>query len=634
MDTRNLEINYKAALRELESEEKLGALVGAALAVEQRERDYFESALEAAGDLIPVDFAAVWNFDKTGYRVVREKYFADEPHPKIDSSAFRDIVENLCKNPDGILYESPRTAESESGIHICAYSPLEKIAVTIVRRDTLFEQFEKERFVFAQDFMARAFKNLKSQETRESISRNRESAESALKARNRFLAGMSHAFRTPLNAILGFSQLLSGTENLDRRQMEWVAAIRQSGKKLLSLVNDALDLAGLESSDIAVFKNKFNLLDLIRDLREFAEIEIEYKNVSFKTLIDQDLPKFVRGDEKRIKQSISALLNNAMKFVEQGSITLKTELAERSGDEYVVAFEIADTGVGINEEILRKINSDNLDLSEELTLDGPGIGLSIAKKIIDRLGGGLKIRSNRDRGSIVTATFQLKAAEPDTPAVKKSFDDIVGYSGKPIKTMIVDDHWENRFVIKSMIGALGFEIVEADSAARSIEKAAQFRPDVIFMDHILPDASGEEAAAEIKKNAEGKVFVIAVTGAALNFSKIREAKSGYDDFIIKPVNRDILLFKMQKLLGFKWDYGESKNTPPEPKREKDIVFPKSEYAERIYDLALRGDVRGIEIVLSEIADSDGKYSGFVEKIRSLACVYKMKQIRKFLKDSE
>jgi len=378
----------------------------------------------------------------------------------------------------------------------------------------------------------------------------KEAAEVANRAKSAFLACMSHELRTPLNGILGYAQILQWDDNLTAEQQEGIEIIQSSGEYLLTLINDVLDLSKIEAERLELMLSEFQFYDFLKGINDLFHVRTKEKGIVFHYHALTQLPNRVYGDETRLRQIIINLLSNAVKFTEAGEVNFKV-----SFDCHQIRFQVEDTGIGIvSEEI------DNIFLpfqqvgDKNYQVQGTGLGLAISKKLVDMMGGVLRVESTLGQGT----TFWLNIDLPEVSnenALQPEQRVIIGIEGTPCKILVVDDIKENRSLLVKLLSPLGFEIVEACNGQDSVEKAQQYQPDLILMDLIMPEMDGFEATRQIKKYPQLKeVPIIAISASAFDFHQQQSQEAGCNDFIAKPFKTDVLIEKLHQHLNLKWIY--------------------------------------------------------------------------------
>jgi PAS domain S-box-containing protein len=466
----------------------------------------------------------------------------------------------------------------------------------------------------------------------------KEAAEAANRAKSEFLANMSHEFRTPLNGILGYTQILRRDPKLSDSQRGGLDIIERSGEHLLTLINDILDLSKIEAGKLELDIIEFDLLEFLKNIVEVNRIRAEQKDLSFNYQARSALPQIVKGDEKRLRQVLLNLLSNAVKFTDAGGVTFSAECLKLEAGVAALRFEVEDTGVGIPASKLQEIFLPFQQVRRRnKPIEGTGLGLSITQNIIKLMRGDLKVESKPGKGSRFQVKVELPIVAMTSALVKKPEKRIVGFSGPVKKILIVDDKWENRAVLSNMLKPLGFNVAEAADGRDAIKQACAFKPDLILMDLIMPVMDGFQATRKIRKLKRLKdVRVIALSASAFEHNRQQSLEAGCEDFIPKPVRSEVLFKKLRTHLKLKWTYDhETGDTltvdldagvPSQP-----LTGPPPALAIQLNELAMMGDVQAILAKLDELEKNDGQLHAFNSELRRLAKNYSMKKIREFLK---
>ena len=404
-------------------------------------------------------------------------------------------------------------------------------------------------------------------ETLVELKRAKEAAEAANRAKSIFLANMSHEFRTPLNAILGFTQLMNRDSSLTAEQQENLGIINRSGGHLLGLINDVLELSKIEAGRAMLNEQSFDLHHLLNGLEEMFRLRAEENGLALDFDLSPDVPQYVQMDEGKLRQVLMNLLGNAVKFTQEGGITLRVrQLGQSESYEPVdlrtrkLAFEVEDTGPGIAPEELAAVFDPFVQTaSGQQSQEGTGLGLPISQQFARLMGGDLAVSSEVGQGSIFK--FEVPIEVVDTVAVRTAQPTrrVIGLEPEqPVyRLLIVDDKEVNRKLLVRMLAPLGFEVQEAVNGQEAIETWEHWEPHLIWMDMRMPVMDGYEATRRIKATTKGQATVIvALTASALEEDRAIILSEGCDGYMRKPFREGDLFDTLTKHLGVRFVYQE------------------------------------------------------------------------------
>ncbi|MCH5256506.1 MAG: response regulator [Lachnospiraceae bacterium] len=375
----------------------------------------------------------------------------------------------------------------------------------------------------------------------------------ANEAKSLFLSNMSHEIRTPINAVLGMNEMIL-RECTDEQLLTYADNIRSSGKTLLFLINDILDMSKIESGKMEIVRVDYEPAALIMDLWNVIFLRAQQKDLSIKFSLDETLPKMIHGDDVRIKQIVTNLLTNAVKYTPQGGIEMHVAY-ERHGDEHIsLIISVKDTGMGIKKEDMGKLfeSFQRLDEEKNRNIEGTGLGMNITMSLLKLMDGDMKVESEYGKGSTFTVTIPQRIVidEPtgDFESIKTSQEQNRALSGQHFEApdaniLVVDDNAMNLTVFKSLLKRTKMNIVTADSGMKCLELVKKEHFHIIFMDHMMPEMDGIETLHEIQKLSdfpnEGTP-VIVLTANALSGAREGYMKEGFADFLTKPIDGDLL----------------------------------------------------------------------------------------------
>ncbi|MDX1638851.1 MAG: response regulator, partial [Balneolaceae bacterium] len=359
--------------------------------------------------------------------------------------------------------------------------------------------------------------------------------------------------RTPMNAIIGMTNLLAKDEPRED-QLEQIEILDFSAKTLLALIDDILDFSKIESGKIELENADFDLHQLVHDVHESFRFSARNKDVELNCEIDEEIPQMVCGDSARLTQILNNLASNAVKFTDEGHVTLRVRCKDRNEERVLVQFQVEDSGVGIadekQEEIFDSFTQERTDTTR--VFGGTGLGLSITKKLVELQGGRITMESEKGKGSSFYVDLEFEIAE-STPEQKSSaastFQKLSSLKG--IKVLVVEDNPINQKVMRRFLSRWDMDISVANNGEECIEKVREEGFHVILMDLQMPKMDGYEATRQIRMMDEvhkRSVPIIALTAAALKEVKEQVYASGMNDYITKPFNPNELQNKLEKYI--------------------------------------------------------------------------------------
>ncbi len=393
-------------------------------------------------------------------------------------------------------------------------------------------------------------------------------ADSANEAKSQFLANMSHEIRTPINAVLGFNEMISREcEKVKDEKIEksptvseslenistFSANIEGAGNNLLSIINDILDLSKIEAGKMELVEGEYSLASLLRDVNGMITFRASEKELEFITDVDDTLPDKLYGDMVRVRQVITNILTNAVKYTDSGNVKLIVRAEKdsdiKAGNILNLTVTVKDTGIGIRPEDMKKLfgSFERLELKRNSTIEGTGLGLSISHQLVSMMGGNITVNSEYGSGStfVITIPQKISSVEPvgnfnintgNTDNQKKPYR--VSFSATDAVILVVDDSIVNLRVAKALLRDTGLIIDTADSGNKALELTLKKKYDLILMDQRMPNMDGTEAMNSIRSQQDGLNIdtpVICMTADAIIGSKEKYINAGFDDYLSKPV---------------------------------------------------------------------------------------------------
>ncbi|MCP4540973.1 MAG: PAS domain S-box protein [Chloroflexi bacterium] len=540
------------------------------------------------------------------------------------------------------------------GIHCLMIIPLQArgqvigiIAVATNQMDREFTSAEKKLAETIAGQVAGAIENARlfdeQQQAKEQALKAKRAAETANRAKSAFLANMSHELRTPLNAILGFTQLLIRDPAITAGQQENLKTIIQSGDHLLSLINDVLEMSKIEAGRTTLSEQDVNLHRLLGNVKEMFNLSASDKGLQL--VFDQapDIPRYVRADEDKLRQVLINLLGNAVKFTQDGCVTLRVRYREAISRLF---FSVQDTGPGIASDDVAKLFDPFVQTSRgQESHEGTGLGLPISQRFVHLMGGDLTVTSpppEETQGSVFTFDMPIKLAEKIDVATPQTMEQPTGQvlglhpdqqaaDGGPYRLLVVEDRKPNRQVLVDLLKSLNYslpdyatnskpilEVREAINGQEAVQIWEDWEPHLIWMDMRMPVMDGHEATKQIKATDKGQeTIIIALTAGTFEEDRAAILAEGCDDFIGKPFRETDLFDKLSKHLHVRFVYQDEGNRQEKTvdQDQSNNILSHLELVKRLADLSpdwvsglqqatVLGSLDSILVLIDQIHEQD------------------------------
>ena len=435
-------------------------------------------------------------------------------------------------------------------------------------------------------------------------------------AKSDFLANMSHEIRTPINAVLGMDEMIL-RENEDDQINQYAKNIESAGHTLLSLINDILDFSKIESGKMEIIPVEYDMFSVLNDSYNLIAMKAREKDLTVEIVNNPNLPSLVLGDEVRIRQVISNLLTNAVKYTPAGKVTLNLDFRELYKDTISLIISVTDTGVGISEENQKKLFSafQRVDEKKNRNIEGTGLGLTITKRIVELMGGKISLESEVGKGSTFTVVVEQKVVSykpvgkysdnyKTKSVTKKSYR--VRFKAPEARILAVDDVKMNLDVVRSLLKATEVKLDLAYSGREALELCNKNDYNIILMDHMMPEMDGIETMHRIKEmdNPNSSAPIIALTANAIMGVEDEYLAEGFIDYLSKPIRGEDL-----EAMIFKHLPGKFKNSNKEDAEKKtqaqDVAqatdATKTQEAAQATD-ATKADANATDLVVKPIGD--------------------------------
>ncbi|MCI0491358.1 MAG: response regulator [Planctomycetes bacterium] len=378
----------------------------------------------------------------------------------------------------------------------------------------------------------------------------RDQAEEASKAKSIFLANMSHELRTPLNSVIGFSRMMSTDIDLNPRQQRNLEIIHQSGKHLLTLINDILELSKIEAGKMETTIETLNLHRLLQEVADMLQPRADQAGISL-VVETSGLPPAVKGDAAKLRQILLNLVANAIKFTRKGGVVLRAK-GILDGNDVAVEFQVTDTGIGIHPQDQQRIFEPFVQVESAGERSGTGLGLSISRQYVQMMGGDIELQSVVGEGSTFRFTLKMPVGEAvsaiaagDEPRVTGVADRFAGR-----RVLVADDNPEMRMLLRDLLESLGLQVLEAQNGAQAKEVIASAKPQVVLLDWRMPVLDGIALTKQIRASGDPpQPAIIMLTAHAFDEDRREAIAAGVDDFMSKPIDAEVLYAMIERHTG-------------------------------------------------------------------------------------
>lgn len=489
--------------------------------------------------------------------------------------------------------------------------------------------------------------------TDKALQEAKEHAEAANLAKSRYLTGISHELRSPLNAVLGYAQLLEKDPTIPANRKDALSVIRRSGEHLADLIEGLLDISKIEAGRLDLHKNQVRLPLLMDQLVHMFRFQAEEKGLMFDYQCNDCLPEYVHTDEKRLRQILINLLSNAIKYTHEGKVTFTLRYRNQVAD-----FTVQDTGEGIAAEDMERIFRPFERVRKPgSTALGTGLGLTITRLLAEIMGGDISLKSSPGQGSTFKASLMLSSVSNPLPeSITAPVQTIYGYRGRTRTIMVVDDEAPHRQLIRATLEPLGFQLIDINNSLTVIEQVTRANekdaaPDLILLDVSMPGLNGWQLAEQLRAVGYRSPIIMvsadASEGRNHHLATHDDKPPLHDAYVVKPVRLSLLLDHIGRLLNLTWRYEKQVNSSPEsstlelsprdpststraaaaPSKLVAVMeFPDEVVLKRLRELALIGHKNGLLQLLVQLAESGQANPGFIAPLTKLANNFQFEKI--------
>lgn len=473
------------------------------------------------------------------------------------------------------------------------------------------------------------------QQTDQELQQAKEIAETANLAKSRYVVGLAHEFRTPLNAIYGYAQLLEKDAVSPSRKTNAVSTIRRSAEHLSELINGLLDIAQIEAGRLQIYRDEFAFGDFLDDLVNIFRLQCQAKRIEFHYQRPKTLPRFVCGDPKRLRQTLINLLANAVKFTKTGHVTLKLVYHAQVAD-----FSIQDTGSGIPREELERVflPFERVNTPSAQAAKGTGLGLAISKLLAEVMGGELTLTSELGEGTTAALKLYLPSVEGKRVSPQPE-NRIVSYQGRRRTIIVADDEPAHRGLIEDILAPLGFEVLLAPDGESCLRLASQASPDIFLLDISMPGMNGWQLAETLRQSGFIHQPIVMISADAAELEDTEREEAPNNSYLIKPIHVRRLLDCLGELLDIEWEFEQrpAQQAPvmrhlPEqlqPLEDLHALLPAAQRKE-LQRLCEIGHIRGVQAKLETLTDRYPEASPLLTRLTTAVEAFEINEFLQLL----
>ncbi|MFT6389416.1 MAG: signal transduction histidine kinase/CheY-like chemotaxis protein [Cellvibrionaceae bacterium] len=449
-------------------------------------------------------------------------------------------------------------------------------------------------------------------------------AEASNNAKSRYLTGISHELRSPLQTILGYAQLLSQDETIPAKRRESIDVIQRSGNHLADLIEGLLDVSKIEAGKLEIRRDEIDFHELMAQLELMFRPQAEKKGINFVFKCPDKFPKYVAADGKRVRQILINLISNAVKFTHYGMVEFSLKYKNQ-----VAEFTVKDTGIGIKPEDLERIFHPFERVNEDKSnIPGTGLGLTIVHLLTDIMGGEVKVTSAQGKGSHFIVLLMLSRI--DSPVITQQINKpVIGYHGDKKTLFVVDDQTSHRGLMRDLLSPIGFNVIEAEDAKSCLLLIEEKKPDLYLLDVSMPDIDGLQLA-ELLRQRNISAPIIMISADAQEHHTIGDPDSNHNLYMVKPIKVQALLDSIGILLQVDWIYKKQDDIDINENKKITGSIPEHDYVKQLLNYAEIGYAKGFYEQLTRADDENILSSELVQHLYQLAKQVKFDKISDLL----